>query len=117
MIAVIFEVWAEGVHRDEYLDVAARLKSELIATDGFISIERFDSLAEPGKLLSLSFWRDEAAVAAWRNLESHRAAQRMGRSHVFTDYRLRVANVLRDYGMSARDQVPADSRAVHDRNE
>lgn|SRR6185437_8441050 len=117
MIVVIFEVWAEGAHRDQYLDVAARLKSELLAMDGFISIERFESLAEPGKLLSLSFWRDDAAVAAWRNLESHRAAQRMGRSGVFTDYRLRVANVLRDYGMSARDQVPPDSRAVHDRNE
>lgn len=116
MIAVIFEVRAEGAHRDEYLDIASRLKSELLAMDGFISIERFESLAEPGKLLSLSFWRDEAAVAAWRNLESHRAAQRMGRSHVFADYRLRVAGVLRDYGKSARDQVPSDSRAVHDRN-
>ena len=117
MIAVIFEVWAEGVHRGEYLDIAERLRSELLATDGFISIERFESLAEPGKLLSLSFWRDEAAVAAWRNLDSHRAAQRMGRSQVFTDYRLRVASVLRDYGMAARDQVPADSRAAHDRKE
>ena len=117
MIAVIFEVWAEGAHRDEYLDIAARLKSELIAMEGFISIERFESLAEPGKLLSLSFWRDEAAVAAWRNLESHRAAQRMGRSHVFSDYRLRVANVLRDYGKSVRDEAPSDSRVVHDRNE
>lgn len=114
MIAVIFEVCAEGAQRAEYLDIAARLKPELLAMDGFISIERFESLAEPKKLLSLSFWRDEAAVAGWRNLESHRAAQRLGRSHVFTDYRLRVAHVLRDYGMSARDQVPPDSRAVHD---
>jgi heme-degrading monooxygenase HmoA len=117
MIAVIFEVWAEGAHRDEYLAVASRLKSELVRMDGFVSIERFESLAEPGKILSLSFWRDEEAVAAWRNLESHRAAQREGRAHVFADYRLRVANVLRDYGMAARDQVPSDSRAVHDHNE
>ena len=117
MIAVIFEVWAEGAHRDEYLDIASRLKSELVNMDGFVSVERFESLSEPGKLLSLSYWRDDAAVAGWRNLESHRAAQRMGRRRVFADYRLRVANVLRDYGKSAREQAPSDSRAVNDRNE
>jgi heme-degrading monooxygenase HmoA len=117
MIAVIFEVWPQGAWRDEYLRMAAELKSELQAIDGFISIERFDSLSEPGKLLSLSFWRDEQAITAWRNLEAHRSAQRRGRSHVFADYRLRVADVVRDYGKSDRREVPRDSKDVHDRDE
>lgn len=113
MIAVIFEVWAKEEHRDAYLDTAARLKPLLETIDGFISIERFSSLAEPGKILSLSFWRDEEAVKAWRNLEPHREAQSNGRGWIFKDYRLRVAGVIRDYGMQAREQVPADSQAVH----
>lgn len=104
----------KGAHRDEYLDLASQLKSALVHVDGFISIERFESLSQPGKLLSLSFWRDEQAVATWRNIETHRAAQFRGRSYIFTDYRLRVANITRDYGKSARDEVPGDSKAVHD---
>lgn len=115
MIAVIFEVWADGARRDEYLHIAAQLKSELAGVDGFISIERFESLSDPVKLLSLSFWRDEDAVCAWRNLETHRAAQLKGRGYIFTDYRLRVANVMRDYGKSARDEAPVDSKLIHDR--
>jgi len=114
MIAVIFEVWTKGAQRDEYLDLASQLKSVLVNVDGFISIERFESLSQPGKLLSLSFWRDEQSVSTWRNLETHRAAQFKGRSYIFTDYRLRVANIIRDYGKSARDEVPSDSKAVHD---
>ncbi|MGH8201935.1 MAG: antibiotic biosynthesis monooxygenase family protein [Steroidobacteraceae bacterium] len=117
MMAVIFEVWMEGMRRDEYLQIAAQLKSELTGVDGFISVERFESLQDPEKLLSLSFWRDEHAVAAWRNLEAHRAAQLKGRGYVFTDYRLRVASVMRDYGKSARDEAPPDSKVVHDRGE
>jgi heme-degrading monooxygenase HmoA len=113
MIAVIFEVTPHTGQRQAYLDIAASLRGELERIDGFLSIERFESLAEPGKLLSLSFWRDEAAIAAWRNLEHHRAAQHAGRTSVFHDYRLRVAPVVRDYGMSAREQAPADSRAFH----
>ncbi len=113
MIAVIFEVWPAAGQRQRYLELAASLRAELMAIDGFISIERFESLTEPGKLLSLSFWRDEAAVAAWRRLQSHRAAQGEGRGGVFRDYRLRVAAVVRDYGMDARDQAPEDSRAAH----
>lgn len=113
MIAVIFEVWPKDEHRDAYLGIAADLKPLLETIDGFISIERFTSLAEPGKILSLSFWRDEEAVAAWRNLEPHRAAQTQGRQWVFKDYRLRVAGVIRDYGMQQRDQVPIDSRSIH----
>ena len=113
MIAVIFEVEPAEGHRDTYLDIAARLKPELEAIDGFISVERFESLTTPGKVLSLSFFRDEAAVAAWRNTEDHRRAQAAGRGGVFSDYRLRVAAVLRDYGMQERGEVPADSRAVH----
>jgi heme-degrading monooxygenase HmoA len=116
MIAVIFEVWPKPERRRDYLDLAAALRPELEAIDGFISVERFESLSEPGKLLSLSFWRDEAAVAAWRNLRSHRAAQRRGRAGVFADYRLRVAGVIRDYGMTDRAEVPDDSRALHDRS-
>ena len=110
MIAVIFEVIPAEGHRDEYLGIAADLKPLLASIDGFISVERFESLAQPGKILSLSIWRDEAAVKAWRNLEAHRIAQAAGRGGVFSDYRLRVASVMRDYGMTARDQAPADSR-------
>ncbi|MBU6492258.1 MAG: antibiotic biosynthesis monooxygenase [Burkholderiales bacterium] len=113
MIAVIFEVVPAPGQRDIYLQTAARLRPQLERIDGFISIERFESLSEPGKLLSLSFWRDEAAVAAWRNVEAHRQAQAMGRGGVFADYRLRIAGVVRDYGMNAREQAPADSRAAH----
>lgn len=113
MIAVIFEVIPHPQHRQTYLDAAAALKPTLEAMDGFISVERFQSLANPDKLLSLSFWRDERAVAAWRNLEQHRATQRLGRDTAFADYRLRVAHVLRDYGLHERDEAPADSRAVH----
>lgn len=114
MIAVIFEVWVEGERRAEYLGIAARLKAALERVDGFISVERYASLANPEKLLSLSIWRDEQAVCAWRNLEAHRDAQVEGRSRVLSDYRLRVANVVRDYGMSAREEAPGDSKAVHE---
>lgn len=113
MIAVIFEVEPAEGQRDTYLDIAARLKPELEAIDGFLSVERFESLTNPGKVLSLSFFRDEAAVAAWRNTEDHRRAQTSGRGGVFADYRLRVARVLRDYGMTERDEAPEDSRAAH----
>jgi heme-degrading monooxygenase HmoA len=111
MIAVIFEVWPADGHRQTYLDIAAGLKPELERIDGFISIERFQSLVDDKKLLSLSFWRDEAAVKAWRNVEHHRQAQATGRGGVLRDYRLRVAAVVRDYGMTERAEAPADSRA------
>ena len=113
MIAVIFEVTPSADGRDRYLGLAAELKPLLQEIDGFLSIERFQSLTDPGKLLSLSFWRDEAAVQAWRRLEAHRQAQSEGRAGVFADYRLRVAAVLRDYGMQARDEAPTDSRERH----
>jgi heme-degrading monooxygenase HmoA len=113
MIAVIFEVWPADRQRQTYLDIAADLRPLLDEIDGFISIERFESLAEPGKMLSLSFWRDEQAVAAWRRLEPHRGAQARGRAQVFRDYRLRVAGVIRDYGMFSREEAPPDSRTVH----
>jgi heme-degrading monooxygenase HmoA len=114
MIAVIFEVVPAEGRRDEYLDIAAGLKPLLEKVEGFVSVERFESLTQPGKILSLSLWRDEAAVQRWRNLEAHRVAQAAGRDRVFSDYRLRVASVMRDYGMHARDEAPADSRARHD---
>ena len=113
MIAVIFEVAPRAGMRQAYLDTAARLRPLLDGIDGFVSIERFESLTTPGKILSLSFWRDEAAVAAWRNLEAHRAAQARGRGEIFRDYRLRIAQVVRDYGMKDRAQAPEDSRAVN----
>jgi heme-degrading monooxygenase HmoA len=113
MIAVIFELTPADGHRQEYLDIAAQLRSLLDGIDGFISIERFESLTAPGKILSLSFWRDEDAVAQWRNMEWHRIAQARGRATVFDDYRLRVASVSRDYGMREREQAPADSRLFH----
>jgi heme-degrading monooxygenase HmoA len=111
MIAVIFEVWPNK--KQEYLDIAADLKPILEKIDGFISVERFESLYEPGKILSLSFFRDEAAVQAWRNTDEHRIAQAKGRGGIFANYRLRVAGVIRDYGMNERAQVPADSREVY----
>lgn len=108
MIAVIFEV--EPHDAEAYFDLAARLRPLLNDIEGFISIERFQSLNDPGRVLSLSFWRDEAAIAQWRNLESHRAAQAEGRAQIFRDYRLRIAHVVRDYGMEERAQAPEDSR-------
>jgi heme-degrading monooxygenase HmoA len=113
MIAVIFEVEAAPGQQQAYLDAAASLRPLLTQVDGFISIERFESLSQRGKILSLSFWRDEAAVQQWRNMEQHRTVQAAGRAGIFSDYRLRVANVLRDYGMNERAEAPADSRAVH----
>lgn len=113
MIAVIFEVTPSADGRERYLELAAELKPLLQEIDGFLSIERFQSLTDPGKLLSLSFWRDEEAVREWRRLEAHRAAQSEGRAGVFADYRLRVAAVLRDYGMTEREQAPPDSRERH----
>lgn len=114
MIAVIFEVEPKVGQKDAYLDIAAQLKPSLANIDGFISIERFQSLADPNKLLSLSFWRDETAVAAWRALPVHRSAQGAGRNIHFANYRLRVAKVDRDYGLHERAQVPKDSRSIHD---
>lgn len=113
MIAVIFEVVPFMGERHRYLDLAGDLRSELEKIDGFISIERFESLTLRGKLLSLSFWRDEEAVQAWRRLEAHRAAQQAGRNGIFADYRLRIGHVVRDYGMSDRAEAPEDSRSVH----
>jgi heme-degrading monooxygenase HmoA len=112
MIAVLFEVVLAEGREGEYLAIAESLRGDLDGTAGFVSIERFRSLGDPAKLLSLSFWRDEDAVSSWRNHESHRLAQAKGRDGVFADYRLRIAAVVRDYGMRARrEQAPADSRA------
>lgn len=113
MISVIFEVWPDPDHKQEYLDIAAELRPLLDDIDGFISIERFESLSEPGKILSLSMWRDEEAVSQWRNLEKHRAAQARGWDGVFENFRLRVAEVKRDYGMALRAETPQDSKAAH----
>jgi heme-degrading monooxygenase HmoA len=113
MLGVIFEFEPVAESRQQYLDIAAKLGEELENIDGFISIERFESLTRPGKILSLSFWRDEAAIQAWRNLDAHRAAQRAGRDRLFSDYRLRVAEVIRDYSLENREQAPDDSQDFH----
>ena len=113
MIAIIFESKPHPDQRDRYLDAAARLKPLLADIDGFISVERFQSLTDPEKILSISFWRDEEAVAKWRQLEQHRRIQEAGRKAIFADYRLRVAHVVRDYGLNDREEAPADSRAAH----
>ena len=113
MIAIIFEVWPKADEKQNYLDTAAVLRKELEQIEGFISVERFESISEPGKMLSLSFFKDEDAVDQWRNLSVHRAAQSAGRNKFFSDYRLRVSSVLRDYGMDNRDEVPADSAQVN----
>jgi heme-degrading monooxygenase HmoA len=112
MIAVIFEVEPRDGMLEPYLDLAAELRPRLEQIDGFVSVERFASLTTPGKYLSLSFWRDEAAVADWRHQAHHRQAQHEGRSEIFAGYRLRVAHVLRDYGMHERAQAPQDALAV-----
>lgn len=113
MIAIIFEVFPAPGRMQDYMDLAASLRPDLEKIDGFISIERFASLSNEGKILSLSVFRDEAAVRAWRNLESHRIAQAKGRAGIFSDYRLRVASVIRDYGKFERSQAPDDSRSTH----
>lgn len=113
MIVVIFELILQPGRQHDYLGAAERLRPLLADIDGFISIERFESLSEPGRLLSLSCWRDEEAVSRWRNAEAHRQVQDAGRRAIFADYRLRVARVLRDYGIRDREQAPADSRSVH----
>jgi heme-degrading monooxygenase HmoA len=113
VVVVIFEVWPAEGRTAEYFDIAASLRGELERIDGFVSIERFESVSTPGKFVSISFWRDEDAVRRWRNVEGHRHAQARGRAGIFADYRLRVASVIRDYGMQTRDEAPADSRAVH----
>ena len=115
MIAVIFEVEPTDGRIDDYLGRAADLKPLLQTVDGFISVERFQSLSNPGKLVSLSFWRDDEAIAAWRNTEEHRQAQTAGRAGILAGYRLRIAHVVRDYGMRDRAEAPRDSRSVHDR--
>lgn len=113
MVAVIFEVIPANGQREKYLDIAANLKTELTKIEGFISIERFQSLTNPEKILSLSFWENEESIRQWRNLEMHRIAQAKGRAGIFADYRLRVANMQRDYGMNDREQVPSDSKNFH----
>ncbi len=114
MIAVIFEVEPAAGRKEAYLDIAATLRPLLDEVEGFISVERFQSLTDPSKLLSLSFFEDETALENWRSLAEHRAAQKAGRSGVFEDYRLRIAGVLRDYGLTERrEQAPDDSNKAH----
>ena len=113
MIAVIFEVEIADGRREDYLEIAAKMRPMLEEVEGFISVERFQSLTTPGKLLSLSFFEDEEAVKRWRSLSAHRGAQSDGRAGIFSGYRLRVTSVIRDYGMFDRDQAPDDSKTVH----
>ena len=113
MIAVIFEAEPAEGKWDEYLDIAAGLRPALSKIEGFISIERFQSINNPEKVLSLSFWKDESSIEKWRNVELHRQAQQSGRASVFEDYRLRIATVIRDYGMTEREQAPADSKLIN----
>lgn len=114
MIGVIFEVLPHKQHKQEYLDIAASLRPELEKIKGFISIERFQSLNNPDKILSLSFYENESALDEWRNLHSHRSAQGKGRGELFEDYRIRIVSVVRDYSMFDRDEAPKDSRDLHD---
>ena len=113
MIAVIFEFTPTQGRKQDYLDLAAALNQEVQKFDGFISIERFENISAPGRFVSLSFWRDEEAVRRWRNVTEHRAAQAKGRGGIFASYRLRVAQVLRDYTLNERGQAPLDSIKVH----
>lgn len=114
MIAVIFEVEPAEGKRPDYLEMAAKMRPLVEEVEGFLSVERFESLTNPGKLLSLSFFEDEAALDRWRNLAAHRKAQAAGRGEMFDDYRLRIAQVIRNYGKYDRAEAPADSKEVHD---
>jgi heme-degrading monooxygenase HmoA len=113
MIAVIFEVIPSEGKKTEYLEIASQLRPELAKIEGFISIERFQSLNDPEKVLSLSFWKDEESIQQWRSLEMHRWAQSKGRDGIFRDYHLRIAEVKRDYGMFDRYEAPTDSKTFH----
>ena len=106
MYVVIFEVRPKPGREQDYLGIAQQLRAELEQIDGFVSVERFASLYNEGKMLSLSFWRDEAAVKRWRKHARHREAQQRGREDIFADYRIRVGTVVRDYGMTQRAQAP-----------
>jgi len=113
MFAVIFELEVLPEKEDQYFEIANNLREELETIDGFVSIERFESVVNQGKFVSLSFWRDEASIKAWRTLDTHKQAQITGRKSIFKDYRLRVAEVVRDYGMRKRDEAPQDARKTH----
>ncbi len=102
MVIVVFEVTIKPGRDEDYFAIAARLREELEKVDGFVSVERFKSLSEDGKYLSLSTWRDEAAVTAWREHTGHRAAQSRGKDDLFADFRIRVAQVGRDYTLADR---------------
>src|SRR5690242_18647985 len=113
MIAAILEVYVKEEHRQEYLDIAAQLRPLLDDIDGFISVERFESLYTPGKLISLSFWRDEEAIAAWQQVREHHIAQAKGRSTIFEDYRMKIARVMWDYSKHDRAQAPQNRQVSH----
>ena len=113
MIAVIFEFTPADSRFQDYMGLAGGLNEIVKDFDGFISIERFESISNKGKFVSLSFWRDEEAVKKWRNVQKHREAQAKGRGGIFKGYRLRIAAVIRDYEMDKRAQAPEDSRKVH----
>jgi len=113
MIAVIFEVFPKEENKQEYLDIAGKLKPMLSNFEGFISIERFESLQTPGKILSLSFWENEESVQEWRNETMHRQGQASGLDHIFSDYRIRVGEIIRDYGIDERNEAPKDSNMYH----
>ncbi len=106
MFVVVFEVQPKPGREQEYLDLAASLRPEVEQIEGFISVERFQSLATPGKLVSISYWQDEAAVKRWREHTRHHLAQLTGRGQIFADYRIAVAEVERQYGMFERAEAP-----------
>lgn len=112
MIAVIIELTPAEGRADDYFSMAKRLKADVETIDGFISVERFESVTQPGKFVSISFWRDEEALRSWRIHGRHQVAQRAGREGIFTDYRVRVAGVLRDYSMTERAQAADDQIAL-----
>ena len=113
VIAVVSELWPYPDRRADYIALAKEIRPLLEAIDGFISAERFESCGEPGKYLSFSLWRDEAALARWRNLEEHRVIMAKGRGGILRDYRIRATSVLWDYSLESRADAPADSRALY----
>ncbi|HJA07813.1 MAG TPA: antibiotic biosynthesis monooxygenase [Candidatus Mailhella merdigallinarum] len=108
-IVVLFEVTPTAEGRQRYLELAASLKKLLAEAKGFIRAERFSSLTEEGKLLSMNLWESEDDVDAWRNTLDHRISQMEGRNKLFKKYTITVASVIREYGNTSREQAPSDS--------
>ncbi len=108
-IVVLFEVTPTKEGMEKYLELASMLKPMLSGFDGFISAERFQSLNNEGKLLSMNVWENEEAIEKWRNTLSHRMSQLEGKNKLFESYKITVCNTIREYSNTDRKNAPQDS--------